>query len=73
MLKRVKYSRTSVAQTLMAVSNSFLSPFEQNPIIAHLGEFMGFSFLYGKNGILFTQQNLLNEVIIMRTHNIPSC
>ena len=60
------YSRTSMARTLMAhlpvVSNSFLIPLEKNPNSCR--------FRMNYDDFLFYGEN---EVILMRTHNIPSC
>ena len=51
----------------MAVSNSFLSPLEKKPIAAYLGLFSVIFFFIVKWYIF-----VLDEAILMRTHNIPS-
>ena len=59
----------------MAVSKSFFSPKElrKNPLAADLGLLRVIFFYIGNSIILCTHKNRLNEAILMRTHNIPSC
>ena len=56
-----------------AVSNSFLSPLEKS----HSGRCRiikaDFSSLYCKWYVVCTYQNRLDEAILIRRHNIPSC
>ena len=58
----------------MAISNSFLSPLEKNHTAADLEKFSVIFFLYTDIGVLCVLIRIaLDEVIVMRTHNIPSC
>ena len=75
----VKYSRTSVARTLMArlpplFRTGSWAPYKKHPIAADIivfGIFAWFSF-YIDNGILCVLSHL-DEAILMRPHNIPTC
>ena len=56
----------------IAVSNSFLDPLEQIPLLQSWDNLGRFSLYIEKWYIMCTHSNRLVEAILIRTHNIPS-